>query len=156
MSDGRAQYPRRRFDRRAQADGSSNLVVQLGRTLAALGRLLLGRPTSRLNRVQLLADYAHIERLLETNDAIHAAQAVVRADSFLDGIMQQTGGQGTSFADRLRSLEGRFDRSLYQAVWDAHKLRNDIAHNHGRTISIGEGRSALQTFRSAASVLGAF
>ncbi|MBI4032291.1 hypothetical protein HY374_01140 [Candidatus Berkelbacteria bacterium] len=151
MSDRRDWKPRRR---REEAS-TPNLLVQIGVALGGLAKLLF-RPKSRMNRVQLLAEYAQIEQLLESGDAIHAAQAVVRADSFLDGVMQQAGAQGASFADRLRSLERRFVPAIYQAVWDAHKLRNDLAHNHGLSVSSGQARSALQTFRRAASALGAF
>lgn len=141
--------------RREQSDGP-NILTQLGRALMALGRLLFGRPKSRLNQTQLLADFALIEQLLDSNDPIHAAQAIVRADSFLDEVMKQVGGQGASFADRLRSLESRFERTFYQGIWDAHKLRNDLAHNHGGSVDTYRARTALQTFRRAASALGAF
>lgn len=161
MSERDFRYTNRRPDyrshrRRGQGDGQSNLVVQLGAALSALWKLVFGRSKSRLNQTQLLADFVQIEALLTSGDSIHAAQAVVRADSFLDGIMQQVGGQGTSFADRLRSLESRFERTFYQGIWDAHKLRNDLAHNHGGSVDTYRARTALQTFRRAASALGAF
>lgn len=157
MSERDFRYRDRRWDRRRrEGDGQSNLLVQFGRALVALGRLLFGRPKSKFNQVQMLADFARIEQLLSSGDSIHAAQAVVQADAFLDRIMQSVGGQGASFADRLRSLEGRFDRNLYQAVWDAHKLRNELAHNHGSTVSTAQAQGPLQSFRRAASALGAF
>lgn len=153
MSDRREWKPRRR---REQAE-TPNLLVQIGAGLGALGKLLFGGgQRSRFNNAQLLTEYAQIEQLLDSGDAIHAAQAMVRADSFLDSIMQQAGGQGPTFADRLRSLESRFGQPLYQQLWDAHKLRNDVAHNHGLTVSTGQAAAALQTFRRAASRLGAF
>ncbi len=148
-----AKYHRKK---QASSSGFGNLLAQLGRALVGLWRVAFGsKRAGRFNRVQLLAQYAQIEQLIDSGDTIHAAQAVVRADSFLDGVMKQAGGQGSSFGERLRSLEGEFDRSLYQQLWDAHKLRNRIAHEHPQ-ISVGQARSALQAFRRAASQLGAF
>lgn len=156
MNDRDVRYKKRRFDRRRnQSNEQSNLLVQFGRAIVAIGRLLFGRPKSNLNSVQLLADFARIDQLLDSNDPIHAAQAVVQADAFVDRVMQQTGGQGSSFADRLRSLEPRFDRALYQRIWDAHKVRNEIAHQ-STDVSTGQARNLLQVYRRAASALGAF
>ena len=140
---------------RRQPGSSSNLLVQLGRALVALGRILFGRPRSRLNRVQLLADFVLIEQLLDSNDPIHAAQAIMRADSFLDQIMKVVGCQGATFADRLRGLKRRFDRILYQQIWEAHKIRNQIAHE-STEISSAQARNFLPIYRRAASALGAF
>lgn len=152
MSERREWQHRRRRDEAT----TPNLLVQIGAGLAALGKLIFGRATSaKFNHVQLLAEFSRIEQLLESNDQIHAAQAVVRADSFLDGIFRQAGGRGASFADRLRSLESSFGKPLYQAIWDAHKLRNTIAHEHV-DVSVAGARVALQTYRRAASTLGAF
>lgn len=132
-----------------------NIFIQLGRALAGLWRLIFGSKAKKLDAARMLAQFAEIERLLDSGDSIHASQAIVRADSFLDAVMRQVGGQGSSFGERVRSLEARFERSLYQQIWEAHKLRNLIAHEHPQ-ITVGQARSVLQTFRKAASVLGAF
>lgn len=143
--------------RRSQSDSQTpNLLRQLVTALGGLWRLLVGHRPSRFNSVQLLADFSCIEQLLDSYDSIHAAQAIVRADSFLDDVMKQVGGQGATFADRLRSLESRFEHNLYQHIWNAHKLRNNLAHNHGTTVDDNRARIALKAFRRAASALGAF
>ena len=132
-----------------------NILVQFGYALVSLWKYFFKKPGSALDQAKLRAQFDEIEGLLRSNDAIHAAQAVVRADSFLDNLMKQVGGQGASFADRLRSLESRFLQDIYQQIWNAHKLRNTIAHEQ-ITISVGQAQSSLQTYRRAASQLGAF
>ncbi len=145
-------YARRRKPQ--AADPIANLFSQLGAALAGIWRVL-GKSGTRLDRNKLLAQFGAIERLLAGGDGVHAAQAVMQADSFLDAIMREVGGQGASFADRLRSLDSRFSRDAYQSVWDAHKLRNQIAHEHP-AVTVGQARAALASFRRAASQLGAF
>lgn len=146
--------PNYKSKRRTESSGS-NILTQIGYMLVTVWKYFFKKPGSALDQAKLRTQFAEIEGLLRSNDAIHAAQAVVRADSFLDNLMKQVGGQGTSFADRLRSLEKRFSQDIYQQIWNAHKLRNTIAHEQV-TISLSQAQSSLQTYRRAASQLGAF
>ncbi len=142
--------------RRARTSSpTSNLAAQFGAAVAGIWRLFRRSSAPAFNQDKLRSQFAGIEHGLAGGDAAHAAQAVMQADSFLDGVMRTAGGQGTSFADRLRSLERRFEHTTYQAVWDAHKLRNVIAHEHP-TVTAAQARAALAAFRRAASQLGAF
>ena len=151
-----SQYRTNSYKNKRPAESSgANILTQIGVALAGLWRVFGKQSGTRLDRAKLLAQFGEIEALLRTNDAIHAAQAVVRADSFLDSIMREVGGKGASFGERLRSLEPRFSHDGYQALWDAHKLRNAIAHEHP-TVSVDQARAAIQTFRRGASQLGAF
>ena len=150
MSDYRSSN----YRGKKQQSGST-IFSQIGAALTGLWRLFTKGSSTKLDQDKLKAQFLAIEQLLVSNDAIHAAQAIVRADSFVSDLMEQVGGQGATFADRLRSLESRFSGDTYQALWTAHKLRNTIAHEQ-ITISIGQARGALQTFRHAASQLGAF
>lgn len=144
------------MSRRPAPPSTPNLVSQLALALRGLWRILTGsRQAGKFNGAQLLAQFAQVEQLLASGDSIHAAQAVVQADSLLDSVMKQAGASGTSFADRLRSLEPRLSKDLYQHIWNAHKLRNQIAHEHPQ-VSVSQARSALEIFRRAASQLGAF
>jgi hypothetical protein len=151
-----SQYysPHYKGKRRTESSGS-NILTQLGYALVSVWKYLFKKQGSAFDQAKLLAQFSEIEGLLKSNDSIHAAQAVVRADSFLDNLMKQVGGQGASFADRLRSLEKRFSLDIYQTIWTAHKLRNTIAHEQ-ITISVEQAQSSLKVFRRAASQLGAF
>ncbi|MGI6103203.1 MAG: hypothetical protein ACOYBJ_01075 [Patescibacteria group bacterium] len=151
MSD---QYRPYSGQRRRQASAMLNLFVQLGAAFTAIWRLIFRPKRQPLDRVRLLAKMQNIEASV-TGDGAPAAQAVLQADSFVDSVMRAVGGRGNSFADRLRSLEGQFDRGLYQALWDVHKLRNTIAHEHPN-ITASQAHQALAVFRRAASRLGAF
>ncbi len=150
------------MSRRSQpSDPITTALTMTGRGLLGIGkwlwRLVSGRPArAPLNKVALFADWQAIETVADSADAHRLAQAISQADRFVDHVMQLVGGRGASFADRLRSLEGRLGRLAYQELWDAHKLRNQLAHEHGRTISIDEAKQALSQFREAARQLGAF
>jgi hypothetical protein len=53
--------------------------------------------------------------------------AVMEADTMLDDALKRAGGKGDSLGERLKSLSPASFQNL-QAAWDAHKVRNMIAH----------------------------
>jgi len=117
--------------------------------------LRLQKKGIRFNKIDNLNKWREIEKLLESNDEIHAKHAVVEADKFFDQILRIKGGKGESFADRLRSLEDHFNHLNYQSVWEAHKLRNLISHESEARISIYDCQEALYKFRRGLENLGA-
>lgn len=110
---------------------------------------------SKLDKVANLKKWMEINKLLRTNDEIHAKQAIIDADKFFDDIMKQLGVKGEGFADRLRSLENKMDRKKYQQVWEAHKIRNQISHEMNYQLSNSEAKKALDDFRAGLHNLGA-
>lgn len=53
--------------------------------------------------------------------------AILEADAMLDDALKRAGGSGDTLGERLKSLEVSGFQTL-QAAWDAHKVRNIIAH----------------------------
>jgi len=43
--------------------------------------------------------------------------------------LKKKGYNGETFADRLRNAEKDINKNLYQNLWNAHKVRNQIAHD---------------------------
>ena len=55
-------------------------------------------------------------------------QAIIEADVMLDGLLIKLGYQGDSLGERLQRVQKGDFKSLDQA-WEAHKVRNRIAHD---------------------------
>ncbi|MCI0532820.1 hypothetical protein L0Y49_01220 [bacterium] len=56
--------------------------------------------------------------------------AIIEADNLLGKLLDEKGIPGTAIGDRLRALkEG--DLRHYHDAWEAHKVRNRIAHESG-------------------------
>jgi hypothetical protein len=53
--------------------------------------------------------------------------AIIEADIILDDILKQKGYAGNSLGERLKSISPNQLESL-QDAWEAHKVRNRIAH----------------------------
>lgn len=109
----------------------------------------------RINKVENLRRWLEIEKMLESGDEIHAKQAVMEADKFFNAMMKRLGAKGEGFGNRLRSLEDHFSQVVYQKVWNAHKVRNQISHEMDYKLSEGEARRTLENFRSGLHGLGA-
>ncbi|EKD56366.1 MAG: hypothetical protein ACD_58C00213G0009 [uncultured bacterium] len=117
--------------------------------------LKLKTKNENINKVQNLANWLIIEKMLESGDEIHAKQAIIEADKFFDSMMKQVGAKGDSFADRLRSLESKMDYNKYQQVWNSHKVRNQISHEMGYKLTSIEAGKTLNNFKLGLHNLGA-
>ncbi|KXK12023.1 MAG: hypothetical protein UZ22_OP11002000139 [Microgenomates bacterium OLB23] len=54
--------------------------------------------------------------------------ALIQLDAILDAVLQQKRVRGNTLGERLKNARNLFDRSTYNAIWEAHKLRNKIVH----------------------------
>jgi hypothetical protein len=69
--------------------------------------------------------------------------AILEADNMLDEILEDQGYVGNTVAEKLQAMSpGRI--ASYNAVWEAHKLRNQIAHGGALDMDISK-KIALDT-----------
>jgi len=148
------------YKRKKQPDAIEMIITAIGRGLWFIiswpfrGWLIANRK-SRFNKEENIRKWSEIESMLNSGDEIHAKQAVIEADKFFENILQKASAQGQFFADRLRNYESHFNHEVYQSIWDAHKVRNQISHEMGYKLSIEESRSALNKFKRGLQTLGA-
>lgn len=107
---------------------------------------------SEKDAAELSQHFSELEEMLTSNQL--AKLAVSEADKLLDKAMLLAGAEGVVFADRLRNFEDKFDTALYQQIWQAHKLRNQLAHEVGIEVSVHEAKKALSAFAAALRTLG--
>ncbi len=79
--------------------------------------------------------------------------AVSDADKLLDYVMKQRGTAGDTMAERLRRSESALSHK--EAVWQAHKLRNHLAHEVSFDLVPSQARAAIKAFEQALRDLGA-
>ena len=94
-----------------------------------------------------------IEKSLEQGKPATYNAAVMEADKLLDHAMTEMGIRGKTMGERLKKGGGRFTH--LNAVWAAHKARNQIAHEVDYQISYDQAQRALRAYRSALKDLGA-
>lgn len=105
------------------------------------------------NREEYQADWLAINNSLKKESPDSANMVVVKADKLLDKALVETGIPGKTMGDRLKRLHGRLSNE--NAVWAAHKMRNQIAHETNFSASYDDARHALAAYKTALKDLGA-
>jgi len=112
---------------------------------------VVSRRTSGLNRKYYAERWASINQTFGGSD-VGPRMAIIDADKLLDKALKQLRFSGESMGDRLRSAEKSLKN--YQAVWDAHKLRNRLVHDDVK-LKKSQASSAVSAFKTALKGLGA-
>lgn len=72
--------------------------------------------------------WEHVREMIESPNENDWRQAIIEADIMLDDLLSQLGYAGQSVGEKLKAVDPSRFRSL-QYAWDAHKVRNEIAHS---------------------------
>lgn len=129
------------------------LVVAL---CVAVGVAILVALTRRgggsLNKAEYQAKWLTIERSV-TKEEGSWHLAILNADKLLDHALRARGFKGETMGERMKSAKDVF--SNRNAIWTAHKLRNQIAHEPGVKVTAAQLKQALKAFRAALRDVGA-
>ncbi|MCR4333970.1 MAG: hypothetical protein NUV60_03100 [Patescibacteria group bacterium] len=71
--------------------------------------------------------WGHIQSLLEGGSPSAWREAIVEADIMLDDVLAKRGYTGDGIGEKLKSADPDDFKTL-QDAWEAHKVRNQIAH----------------------------
>jgi len=74
--------------------------------------------------------WERVERLMKSTVASEWRQAVIEADIILDDMLTRMGYEGNSIGDKLKQIE-QSDFVTLNKAWEAHKVRNHLAHRGG-------------------------
>ncbi|MBR5669951.1 hypothetical protein IKX12_02625 [Candidatus Saccharibacteria bacterium] len=99
-------------------------------------------------------DFLRIENSLKRENEASYAMAIIEGDKILDRALMEMGVQGRTMGDRLKRV-GKAKFTQLNAVWHAHKLRNQIAHEHDFKPEYRQAQHALETYKQALKDLGA-
>lgn len=80
--------------------------------------------------------------------------AIIEADALVDSMLKRAGYEGDHMADRLSQILPEEVKSL-EALWRAHRLRNDIVHTPGFIVNVDQAKWALKAFEDFMKELNA-
>lgn len=98
-------------------------------------------------------DWLKIENNLTKDNKQSYNAAVIEADKLLDKALNEMGVPGKTMGERMKRTNSRF--SQVNSVWYAHKMRNQIAHEHGFSVDYNQAKHALASYKQALKDLGA-
>jgi len=94
-----------------------------------------------------------IETQLKRDEPSSFHLTVLNADKLLDQALKERGFRGETMGERMKNAKTSWNNA--NAVWTAHKLRNQIAHETDVRIDYDLARRALASFKQALKDLGA-
>jgi len=77
--------------------------------------------------------WKNVQTLINSHNLNDWRQAIIESDIMLDEMLDKMGYHGNSIGDKLKQIEPSDFLTLNQA-WEAHKVRNQIAHKGGNYI----------------------
>lgn len=83
---------------------------------------------------------------IESHNPNDWKQAILEADIILDDILTAMGYRGESIGEKLKRVEQGDFHSLNEA-WEAHKVRNQIAHEPGFNLTQHDALAAINQYR---------
>jgi hypothetical protein len=104
--------------------------------------------------IDLSANWNSILNKSKNGGAGALQSAIIEADALVDSVLKKRGYSGDTFADRTSKLDPHKIRSL-NGLWNAHKLRNEIVHTPGFTVSATEAAQALGGYQAFLQEIGA-
>lgn len=106
------------------------------------------------NKEDYQVDFLRIENALQKDNESSYALTIINCDKLLDKALCEMGIPGRTMGDRLKKI-GKEKFSQLNAVWHAHKMRNQIAHEHDFQPTYAQASHALDTYKQALKDLGA-
>ena len=129
----------------------SILVVGI---LVFVAIILTGKRKYTFNKLEYQTDFLAIENSLTKENPQSYNMSIVEGDKLLDKALLEMGLSGRTMGERLKKC-GKEKFSQTNAVWNAHKLRNQIAHEPGFKLEYHQAKHALAIYKQALRDLGA-
>lgn len=135
------------------------LLIALVVAALAIGGLLIlfiqlaSKNATKLDKAMYQKVWRAIIAAADPKQPESLQMAVIKADKLVDRALRENGVPGQTMGERLKARRGQWKNE--DALWAAHKLRNQIAHETNVIISKGTFRRAMAGFESALKDLGA-
>ncbi len=94
---------------------------------------------------------ARWEEILRHGDSAKEAEwkfAIIEADKLMDDTLRKAGFLGETMGERLIGIKEGQLQSL-QLIWEAHKIRNRLAHDSNYFLRHAEAKKAIQLYGRA-------
>jgi len=127
------------------------LVVVLG--FGFLWMITVRRPgMSQTDKAKIQSMWNNVEMLMADNNEASWMKAVFEADKALDYTLSVRRVMGANLGEKLKNGKSIFNN--VQSAWDAHKLRNRLAHEMDVRLARHEAEQAIGLFKDSLRQLG--
>lgn len=120
---------------------------QIYKAAHAFSKPVAATAVSLPDRNENLEEWAKITKDGDSLDENERKFALIAADTLVEKILDATGYKGENLGERLKKIE-KGDLDSLDALWEAHKIRNRIAHEADYKLSREDAARALKDFES--------
>lgn len=137
------------------------MIVRLVQKMIVLRQQLTAPPEApeekgmTQDKKEIHRAWAAVEEQLISQNSSDWKLAVMSADAAMGEALEDMQIEGATMADKLKALGESHRLRSYEMLWDAHKVRNEIAHEPRRLLSQEEARRIIQHYEDALKELGA-
>jgi len=117
------------------------------------GKRVVARTLRAYERQKIKEGWERVEQLLRVGRPSAIKEAVIVADKLLDHALRYI-SPGEAMGERLKNARGAFPPSVYQGLWDAHKMRNALVHDPEFDLTQLVARDVLSKFKAGFRSLG--
>lgn len=130
-------------------------LIVLRKTAAPSKKKSSRRPSSSaIGRPNYVEQWQRIEGIIAQPGLESSRSAIFEADKLLDAALIQSGFRGDTMGERLKSARSHFGNNVvYQGLWDAHKMRNALAHEIGFDVPKPVALEQLAKFKAGLQFL---
>jgi len=127
------------------------LIIKLrknvGQSLKAVGEAAF-TSENELPRKEFNKNWQNILSKVEAGDESNWKIAVIEADKMLDDVLKRIGYTGADMGERLKQIKSD-ELSNIDNIWQAHKVRNRIAHEPEFRLTQSQAKQAVEIFQRA-------
>ncbi|MFH1551853.1 MAG: hypothetical protein ABIC36_03180 [bacterium] len=126
------------------------LIIKLRKSIKATLEMALESTSiaSNLPKKEMDKKWESILEKLETKDENAYKMAVIEADNMVDNMLKATGYQGEDMGERLKQITSAQLANINE-LWEAHKVRNRLAHETDFHLSHGQAKRAIEIYQRA-------
>ncbi|MBI2482050.1 MAG: hypothetical protein HYV76_00560 [Candidatus Vogelbacteria bacterium] len=90
--------------------------------------------------------FERVMKFIDSDNPSDWKLAIIEADTILDALVARMNYPGENLGERLKAIEASDFLTLNQA-WEAHKVRNQIAHEPNHQLNKREARATIELYK---------
>lgn len=126
-------------------------ILIIGVLLFAM--ITFGKKGGSLDVERYRTKWLAIEQSMVRDNDASCHMAIMNADKLVDQALKDRGFKGSTMGERLKAAKTSLPHR--DAIWSAHKLRNQIAHEPDVKVGYDQARRTLSQFKQTLKDLGA-
>jgi len=137
-------------------DSATIFIISAILMLAVVGAVYLAfnrNSSPALNKSKFQTRWLEIEHSLNREQMATYQLAILNADKLLDEALRDRRTKGASMGERMKTATNSWSNAGH--IWGAHKIRNQLAHEHDYQLTRETALRALSAYKQALKDIGA-